>query len=151
MLYATIQPIETPGDAMFWKLLSVKAVAVDAMERKWPRPGALGRIGLPISILLDLVRGLCPFYFSIPSFIYGFLAAWCPRTDSVIPVLRDWSKRSNVQFASVEIFDVGVFFVEIQLMDPFSGEDLMVERKSREDPGSCPGGSSDPSVLSPGT
>lgn len=72
MLYATIQPIETPGDAMFWKLDSVKAVAVDAMERKWRRPGARGRIGLPISILLELVRRL-GFFSSSFLFLLGFL------------------------------------------------------------------------------
>ena len=62
-----MQPIETPGDAMFWKLESVKAVAVDAMERIWRRPGARGRLGLPISILLELVPEIVvfppPFFF----------------------------------------------------------------------------------------
>ncbi len=57
-----------------------------------------------------------------PFFSFGFPAVWCACIDSVIPVLHDWLKRSNVQFASEVIFEVPFFFVGIQLMDPFFGK-----------------------------
>ena len=63
--------------------------------------------------------GVLFFLLSLP---FGFPAVWCACIDSVIPVLHDWLKRSNVQFASEVIFEVPFFFVGVQLMDPFFGK-----------------------------